>query len=519
MAVDIHKLIAAINPDVYCSKEYDESERKPLDKIVKDIVKKSGYLKAAEKAKPIDPDYLDIINTRVSKNAFALTGIKNPIQKHKLIYDDFSQNLEPVYFWLLDYLNYEYEKTDKLLDNFVSSAGSGFFSEMGQRATKMQEEAMKIFGVANTVLRSILNIVYDLKEFKIRLAQYDDYNNKKEKDKSRAALLSLKQIWLDKVDINRGNSSIKALAVSGANQPNFVTLIHAFMAAESLEKIKEYDLNDSVIRILEQRFPEFQLWIKESENELRKRFEIEKNYLRSQVNSLKLYSRWIKPYLHASKDLEARGKATSALVTNFNTVLFELAVMAEGKYDPRGDIALGDLPEAFKKIKTRKYSPILVVELNFRSSPERADQRGGYGFRGRVELTFTSYGLNEDEIKILKQEIEKDDVGAMLEYIEGATTKSLEQIQADIDDLLDEKKPEEKPSSDDDNPFTALFSFFKSEKKKDKEKDMSKGIPKDTYEEKVMRSQAILESRFKCRKTYEAYKKEHNLPSMPPTQF
>ena len=42
MAVDIKKLIAAINPDLYCDSK--------LISEIKAIVKKDGYLKAAEKA-------------------------------------------------------------------------------------------------------------------------------------------------------------------------------------------------------------------------------------------------------------------------------------------------------------------------------------------------------------------------------------------------------------------------------------------------------------------------------------
>jgi len=36
------------------------------------------------------------------------------------------------------------DRIDKLVDNFVAAPGSGQFSEIGQKATKMQEEAMKL---------------------------------------------------------------------------------------------------------------------------------------------------------------------------------------------------------------------------------------------------------------------------------------------------------------------------------------------------------------------------------------
>ena len=308
MAVDIKNLIAAVNPSLYCNSEV-KSE-------VKDLVKDSGFLKAAEKAKLIDPSYMDFINIGYN-NAMSKKGLKAPLEQHTLIYDSFGEGLEAIYFWLIDFAGNMYKKVDKVIDNFVSSPGSSHFSEMGMRLTKMQEEGMKMLGAANQVLKSILNIIFDLKEFKMRLAIYEKLKAES-KEEGESAMLSLKQIWLDTVDFKKGNSSIKALALS--QQGGFVTLIDAFMAVEN-EKLEykgqKIDLNDRVLRLLQQRIGEFLIWIKESERELKKRYEVERKYLKSQVNTVKLYARWAKPYLKATKDLEQRASSTAALVTLF----------------------------------------------------------------------------------------------------------------------------------------------------------------------------------------------------------
>ena len=222
MAVDVKKLIAAINPDLYCDSEVKGE--------VKSLVKEKGYIAAAEKAKPKKSLFIDFEKIAY-KNAFALSGLKNPIEKHSLVYDASGENLEPVYFWILDHLNKDYsdmKKIDKLADNFISSPGSGHFSEMGQKATRMQEEAMKMFGAANQVVKSILNIIYDLKEFRVRLSLYKRFKSENPQEKN-SALLSLKQIWIDTVDFKRGTSSIKGLA----QQFQYSTIIDAFMASNS----------------------------------------------------------------------------------------------------------------------------------------------------------------------------------------------------------------------------------------------------------------------------------------------
>jgi len=470
------------------------------------------YLKAAEKAKLRNSDYLDVHHINFTKGAFELEGLKNPIEKHSLVYDAFAQNLEPIYFWILDFVNDVYESSVKLSDNFISSAGSGHFSEMQSRATRMQEEGMKIMNTANGVLRSVLNLIYDLKEWNLKLAPYDDMKSK-DKRKVEAAKLSLKQTWMDSVDIKRQTTSLKGMA----QQPDYVTIIDAFMVADSLKEVNDLDLNDRVKRILLQRVAEFEKWIDVSEKQLRQRYEIEKTYLRSQVNSVKLYVRWAKPYLKAARKLEQNLGESADLVTMFNTAIFELVLMGKGKYDPKRDIENGVLPKGFDKTTGRKYSPITIIEFRFRSVPDKSQQQqGAYTFRGKAEVKFTSFALNDDELQILKEQVEEDDLGDAFRIIEGATEESLNQIKYDISELLDEGsgKDEELKKAEDSNPFSALFSAFK---RKDKKKDLSKGISPDTRNEKVLRSQALLASRLACRKLYDTYKKVHGMPIFPPS--
>ena len=518
MAVDIKNLIAAISPEFFCDRTVDEATNTPLHKKVKKIVKEKGYLAAAEFAKLRTSEYLDIMDTSFSHGAFKFKGLSNPIEQHKLVYEVASQSLEQIYFWILDYVNGVYGSSEKLIDNFISAPGSGHFAEMQGRATRMQEEAMKIFQTTGVLIKSILNIIYDLKEWQIRLSHYEDLKSD-DKNKRSAAMLSLKQIWMDSVDIKRGNSSIKAMA----QQFDYVTLIDAFMAVDSLEEVEKVDLNERVKRILLQRIADFLKWVKESERESKKRFEIEKIYLRSQVNNVKLYAQWAKPYLKAAQQLGQNLKPSADVVNLFNTSVSELVLLAKGRYDVMQDVATGELPKIYKKLKIRKYTPVALIEFRYRSIPERADQRGGYLFVGLIEVTFTSFALNEDELKVLSSEVAKDDFGDIYQMISGATDESLMQIQGDIDELLGtagekEKKTEEK-AKEDTNPFSALFSGFSSKKKEDEKKDLSKGVSEDTDYEKAVRNLVVLNSRWTCRKLYDDYKKVHGMQTFPPVQF
>lgn len=507
MAINIHNLIAAINPDVFCDPEVKSK--------VKSLVKEKGYLEAAKEAKPKPSEYMNFDKADIAA-PFSFAGIKNPIEQHAIVYDAFGENLEPLYYWILDYVNRWYGKSTKFADNFASSTGSGHFSEMGMKQARMQEEGMKMLGTANQLVKSILNLIYDLKEFELRLQLYDKLKSQK-KEESNAAKISLKQIWMDTVDMKRGNTSLKGMAFSQGSQ--FVTLIDAFMAAEDESltyKGAELDLNERVKRIVQQKILEFNLWMKESETELKKRYEIEKIYLKSQVNTLKLYAKWAKPYLKAAQQLQQQSpsaSAQSALVTAFNASVIELVLMGEG-FVPISDMTYsGAVDKIFRKVG-KIFTPIIIIEIQFRSMPERT-QQGGYGFRGRLEANFTSYALAADEIAVLKEEMDKDDLGDAFRQIEGATEESLAKIQADIDYFLEEKKAEKKEEkkSEDENPFSALFSIFKSEKKE--EKNGKKKISQDSEMEKAVRSIVLIEARKSCQKAYEIFKKTHNMPGLP----
>ena len=520
MAVDPKKLIAAISPDIYCKEEKRDE--------VKEIVKKEGYLKAAKEAEIIDSSFIDINKIRWEKTALDKKGLSSPLEHHTLEYDIYgnpNQILEELYFWILDYVDSSYGKSFKLIDNFIATPGSSLFSENLQKRSTAEQNASRIMGNINEVIKSILNLIYSIKEYDSVLALYDKAHSK-DKDERESAIMSLKQRWLDKVDIQKGGSSIKQLSVTGANQPNFVMLIDAFMFVNSEEEVDKTQLNDRIKRLVKQRLQEFLIWLKDSEEGLRKRYVVEKNYLKAQMHSLRMYASWAKPYLKAAQKLQERVDDTNpGLVNAFNTALFELTLMGQGKYKIEGDIEQGEIPKFFKDQKMRDYSPVVLIDMKFRSTPESVGQHAR--FRGKMALEIIGIGLNEDEIEVLKKEIEKDDLGDAIGAVTGATDDSIEKIQKDVDEIMNKEKEKreeaEKKSKnkDDSNPFSALFSIFTGDKNKTKdkedekgEKDLSKGIPKDNDYEKVIRSQVILDGRFKCGKLYSTLKKAYNMPAV-----
>ena len=443
-----------------------------------------------------------------------------PTASYKMTFDSQQAQLEPIYYWILDFIQDMGWKTTKITDNFMSSPGSGHFAEMGQRATRMQEEGMKILGGINQIVKSVLNLIYDLKEFEIRLETYNDANsdnNQKKEDGN----LALKQIWLDNVDLKRGRGSIHQMA----SELGFTTIREAFMMADSREGlIKMNDdngggiINDQVLRILIPRINEFKKWKEYSEKELRKRMSIEKNYLKSQVETIKLYSAWMKPYLKSAEELRQKGfEGDSALVNAFSTSMFELTLLA--KKDAK-------VPERFGDYNLkRKYHPCMLVTLKYRGHvSQRVTQKGDQGFAmgGRIDMTFDSYSLNEEELKLIDEELKKDDVVDSMNYQGDVAEEALKELKEDLDKFLnneeDKKELTKKTKTEDINPFTAILGLFKKtegKKKDDKEIKNISEVKPDNFIEKSMRAESAESASSGIYLVYDIYKKSHGMASSP----
>ena len=504
---DAEQIIATINPDKY----YDGLPG-DIAKFKKSI-KKEGFDKAAEKAKP------------------------KCIQEYKLAYDSAAETLEPVYFWILDFMKGGIcREVDKLVDNFTSTPGSGHFAELGQRATVMQQQANKILGDVNVVIKSIMNLIYDLKDFQLRLKMYEDANSK-DKAVKEAGIIGLKQIWMDKVDVQKGRGSINMMA----QDLNFITLRDAFMIANSIQEAEKMDLNDRVKRVLAARLGEFLDWRERSEIELKKRYEIERNYLKSQINAVKMYSRWAKPYLVAAEKLRMNEYSAKKpeLVNVFETMYLELKLLGKSPVKVEEAAVRKDIPPSFRNVKLKRdYYSCLLVSFTFRGIPQKLGQQ--YAFGGRVDVSIKAYALNKEEIDLLYYQMDKNDFTEALKWVSGMTDESLGQLENDIDELLEKPakdKKKEEIAGENINPFSALVGYGtlwgakKEEKREDtssseKEKEEKKvkekmekvkksGIKSDSYVERFVRNLAAFEARKNSFTVYDIYKKAHGMPSVP----
>lgn len=436
MGVSFQQIIATVNPNLYYDASGDKDEaREDLGKF-KELIKEKGHLIAAEKAKT------------------------KPLSKHKLTYECFSEFLEPLYYFILDLMQDDFGfSVEKLVDNFSATLSASNYSDSGQRKTFMQSQSTQMLQNVQNSLRSILNLLYDLRDFKMRLKLYEDLKNPEE-EKKQAALLGLKQVWMDKVDMQKGRGSINMLS----SDLSFVTLRDSFMKAKNVKDADSFDLNERIKRMLIQRINEFDIWLEHSKEELDKRYTLEKNYLKTQVNQIKLQMKWLKPYLLAAEDLEFQDLSKNPdFVKSFNRNLVQVMILGTRP------VSIDDQDDVPKKLRdykeARKYYTCVLINFRFRAAPTQQ-----HSYIGRMDVTFESYSLNKQELEKAKFLFEKTDLKDSLRLIEGVNQDDMKFLEEEINEFLDEeKKPEEKGNKEIKNtadlglnPFSALIGKYNS---------------------------------------------------------
>ncbi|HLC55784.1 MAG TPA: hypothetical protein VJJ23_00950 [Candidatus Nanoarchaeia archaeon] len=446
----------------------------------------------------------------IKKDALVKLDINEP-GEYNITYDSMSEGLEPIYFWLLDFmrgtaptgLGLEVKKLDEA---FEASVSSGYYGEMGSRASIMEDRAMKIMGTVNTVIRSIINLMYDLKEFRIRIDSYDDLKSDNAQ-KREIAEISLRGVWMDQVDIKHGRGSINGLA----QQLQFVTLRDAFFRMKSVDQIDNLDLNSRVKVILKRKFQEYNEWRKYSGDELRKRYNIEKAYLKSQVESLKLYTKWARPYLIAAQKLRMREFNSPDIVNTFNNMQMEISLFGKKEVKPESVF------EKYKKIKFKnKYYSCLEVEFKFRTVPQSLRTAAGsqYVHAGTTDMFFRGYMFTDEELKI----IEDQEAYEGLELVEELTNNSLKEIYADMDLYLQDQPSEQKKKKEEKKKkeivsIWNVFGGFKEVTNKLKEvfRYIGPTKTKDSFEVDQVKSSAKKAALETVLRAYDIYKKGHGM--------
>lgn len=397
------------------------------------------------------------------------------VRKYKYTEESFGISLEPKYFWIVDFIKKIGFKPEKHMEQIGASVVSKFFGEMSARKQHLERRGMELISTVNTIVHSIINLLYDLREFDRRLKIYDDIDSDKPEQKL-AAEEALKRVWMDEVDIKKGNGSILAMSSTQRGGLEFSTLRDAFVKANKIEDVNNMDLNDRVKQVLRGRLKEYIYWKEESGKELRQRKRIELAYLKAQLNSLKLYSQWARPYLEAAQRLSFEDVKSNdpELIQAFDQNVVRIKIRAKKEYPLKGFFQRGGLPRGYKppetwsekrkkQIVAEKLGPVAigVIEVDFiyRTKPALSEYaQTGSAFRnlGKLEIEFKGYAMSKEEYDLL----EKQEAFEAMKYIEGMTSETLDAMREDIERYLEEGEKEEKRAKAAAKPKAFLDQFL-----------------------------------------------------------
>jgi hypothetical protein len=481
--------------------------------------------------------------------------------EQKIILDTMGHSIEKYYYWLKNMAgkNGKYQYTWwRQEEQKAASVFSALFGEMGARRTAREKRAMEMLGTINVVIQSISRILYDLKEYD-RLIVIHDEMKSSDKKKSEAARLSAKRVFIDEVDIKKGRGSINQLS---AGQLEFVTLRDAFMKAESLSDVERFDLNDRVKRILKDRMREYLDWLPEWEKQLRQQKTLLLNYLKTQHETLRLYTRWIEPYLKNVKRLElidpssenAPEALKTAIVDAFDTNSIYLTLFGEKQTWP------GEYREIVQAWEPGKGEPMTIQDIDymkyksekkrrattgppawrfikmffeFTAKPHLAGREAGaygtYRQMGHLKITFTAHGFTEEEwnrLGKIKEKLEKEEELVLI----SAATGSLKALEEDLKKYTDEYEEKEEIKKKKEVPQTMFgeivssfrkdFKLFKEDKGGESGTKTATGfIPFFKYRRARSRVVAQLGATLDCYDLYTKFKQAHGFPAFGEDQY
>ena len=345
-----------------------------------------------------------------------------PLKKHRIIFEAYNQNIEELYYWILNHLRDDWlYNVDKVKDIFASSEASSFFGVTAQRTSLQQDQVSKYLASIGKMTKDLFQIVREMRIIDERVSYYNDtYQNN---EKAESSEIVLKGIWVDMVE---GGSKNPSSVYGLAKEVGFTILPDLFFRVivkqdQILDKeIDRLDFNPKVKEVLKRKLRQFYEWKKRTYAELNSRRLFTLKYLRQHYDTIKLYIDWVKPYLRQIRRLQGRDKTDDEdLIGAFEGALVEIEILAYKK----------------KGFEKAKYKPVIIASWDYRAKPSmtyQQDYQRGPSHVGRTVINLRAYSWTQEQIDKFKDMRAAEDLKVISSIDES--------LKAAIDSLGDELK-------------------------------------------------------------------------------
>ena len=375
-------------------------------------------------------------------------------------------------------------KSMRLAESVDPSSLSTLMNMVFEKRKNLEDRVMQLLGSVNTVLKSIIAIVYELKELDRNIYFYDELKDSN-KEKAEASELALKRVFLDTVDSRKGGASISALSRSPTQSqggPGFIDIMSVFYQVKSLKDIDELQRNEQYKNILKNRYIEYEKWKEINGKDLRSRKSLLLQYLKSQMNSFDMYVEWTSSYLsmlykmglktsqNASDYMRGASKPDIFENETFSVTSVGYKPIYVGEYEveyaklfrskgpeiptnvtlksAEGNLLTRGYEEHKRSYiynKIKKYGPmvysVIKMSMDFKEKPSKEPVQPPY--EGTFYFHMFPYCFTPDEFYLYRQanqaRIQKKVFGA----VDQAVFHSLNIIKEDLDKYVKEAEKEE----------------------------------------------------------------------------
>lgn len=469
-------------------------------------------------------NFADHDSLEIAKDQMMVLDYPMPKSKYYMVYETPHQSIEPIYFWCLGHLTYDwgFPIVHKITDIFTASQHSSFYGAAAQRLGLAQDKVSQYMAAIGKMTKDLFQLVRELRWIDERKQYYDD------SDKGyQGAEQALKGLWADMVDGVVGGQRTTSNIFSMAQQLQFAALPDLFFsvsvvkAAVDLETGKPMEgavdriveekagsYNKVVRNVLKRKLYQFLIWKIQTFKEMVQRRRFTLDYLRQHWTVIKMYMTWVKPYIKHIKQLGADvSKLSSAeLISSFEGSLVEIEILAQ------------KIPEGNKDTFT-----CVLETFQYRTRPSMPfTQEGGFHrgplHLGETKIFWRAYSWTEKEIQAFINMKEKEDF-ELIKSIDESIKAAMDALGDDLDKYLKEaeefhkkEKKTEKPPKPASimEPFAALGKSFK-ELVPLKFPKIKKGVRVAKIKAKSERERAAKEAKIMLWQNYKNFKKAHKL--------
>ncbi|MDP2749719.1 MAG: hypothetical protein Q8O89_02715 [Nanoarchaeota archaeon] len=397
-------------------------------------------------------------------NVKLATGYPKPILRRRIVYESFNQNIEEIYYWLIDFMRIDNSCTtmEKITDVFAASEQSSFFGAAQARLGIQQDKVSQFLATIGKMIKELFQLVRELRILDERVRIYkDSYRDAKKKE---GAEITLKGIWIDMVEMGGKNpSSVYGMAteLQFTSLPDLFYSIHPDKVDDVEDEVekKAQGFNRKVKEVLKRKLKTFMIWKEATYKEMNAKRTFTLKYLRQHYDIIRMYMAWVKPYLRNVRRVQMADKTKEVdMIAAFEGSIVEIELVGM-KRDPK-----------------KTFHPTTMLTIYFRSKPALDYHQEGYQHRGplhigRARIDMRAYSWTDLHLTNYKKYREDEEMD-MIKTIDSSVRAAYDALGDDLQRYLEEAgekfdKPlltpegKEKPKQDSIiEPFISIFRGF-----------------------------------------------------------